>query len=195
MKRYGFKRLLVQATKAFAKGDYKKAIQYYSIVLRNDPKNREAKIGLLLSDMAQEGNEEALAIYDYYTVLKEEKNLEAEEIIEEIIGFMDSSTEIVSKTGSDVFFEYEEGISYDDFKALVKSRGSFKRAFEDIMFSTKVIINEKRDFLDFLEGLIENGFEEIALTYLEDATMLYPADMKILSLFEKIDPRDFTNDS
>ncbi len=46
-------------------------------------------------------------------------------------------------------------------------RGSFRVAFEDIMFSTKVAIENKEDFYDFVTKLIDNGFENTAYTYLE----------------------------
>lgn len=59
----------------------------------------------------------------------------------------------------------ENGIKYEDFIALIQSRGSFKEVFEDIMFSTKVIISRKEDFVDFLAKLIENGFVEVSLNY------------------------------
>ena len=41
--------------------------------------------------------------------------------------------------------EYGNGIKYSDFLELINSRGSFKEAFEDIMFSTKVIISNKTE--------------------------------------------------
>ena len=79
----------------------------------------------------------------------------------------------------------ENGIKYEDFMSLIQSRGSFKEAFEDIMFSTKVIISKKEDFVDFLAKLIENGFVEISLNYLENAVTLFPNDEQLISLIKK----------
>ncbi len=194
-KKYSKKMLLKKANKAFLNGEYKKAIFYFSLVLKQEPQNKEAKIGVLLSDIALEGNDDALSLYDYYLLLKEEKNERAEKIIEDLIETTDNNIEMITNIFNDNLIELEEGISYEDFKTLIKSRGSFKRAFEDIMFSTKVIISDKRDFFDFLEALIDNGFDKMALTYLEDASMLYPSDSKIFELFEKIKPVDIHNDS
>lgn len=182
-------KLFKEANRAFLNGEYKRAIFYYSLILKKDPDNKEAKIGILLSDLATEESEEATVLYDYYYSLKNEKDKDAEKIIEEIINSHDLTMDQISKFLNDEPVEYEEGISYNDFKRHIEYRGNFKRAFEDIMFSTKVIIDDKKDFLDFLEDLIENGFEEMAINYLEDATALYPADMKIKELFEKIRPR------
>ncbi|MCD8477191.1 MAG: hypothetical protein LRY68_04160 [Sulfurospirillum sp.] len=80
----------------------------------------------------------------------------------------------------------ENGIKYEDFLTLIESRGSFKEAFEDIMFSTKVIISKKEDFVDFLSKLIENGFREMSLNYLESAVTLFPNDEQLLSLIKKV---------
>ena len=80
----------------------------------------------------------------------------------------------------------ENGIKYEDFMALIESRGSFKEAFEDIMFSTKVIISKKEDFVDFLAKLIENGFIEMSLNYLESAVTLFPNDEQLLLLIKKV---------
>ncbi len=182
------KRLFKEANSAFLNGDYKKAIFYYSLILKQEPENKEAKIGILLSDLAQDESDEAIALYDYYQVLKKEKKSVAENIIEEMINSHDLTVEKISKFLEDEITEIEDGITYSDFKKHIENRGSFKRAFEDIMFSTRVIISQKEDFFDFLEGLIDNGFDEMALTYLEDATVLYPTDRKIRQILEKIKP-------
>ncbi|WP_281951947.1 hypothetical protein [Nitrosophilus kaiyonis] len=189
MSKKEFKKLFSKANRAFLNGDYKKAIFYYSLILKQDPENREAKIGILLSDLATEENDEANVLYDYYYSLKKEKNKDAEKIIEDIINSHDTTLDQISKFINEDNEEFEEGISYKDFKKHIEYRGSFKRAFEDIMFSTKVIIHEKKDFLDFLEELIDNGYEEMAMSYLEDASSLYPTDTKIREMFEKIKPR------
>ena len=60
-----------------------------------------------------------------------------------------------------------DGILYQDFLASIKNRSSFKEAFEDIMFSTKIAFTSPQEFYDFLEQLIENGFTEIGLEYIE----------------------------
>ncbi len=54
------------------------------------------------------------------------------------------------------------------------------------MFSTKVIIQNKEDFLDFLEQLINNGYKDISMNYFESAVSMFPNDKKLLSLIEKV---------
>lgn len=188
-------KLLKKAAASFMKGEYKRAMFYFGAVLEDDPENKEARMGMILSEMANRDSDEAQAIYEFYISLKENSKNSAEKIIEDFIDSMENEKSFVDDVIEDGFYEMENAVSYDDFKELVKSRGSFKEAFEDIMFSTKVIISKRDDFLDFLENLIENRFNDIAFAYLEDLSKLNMADPKIYKLFEKIKPMKLQNDS
>ncbi|WP_353661447.1 hypothetical protein [Hydrogenimonas sp. SS33] len=180
---------LERAENHFYRGDYDEAMREYGILLKDYPDLQEARIGAILSDIAVENDEEAQALFEYYQVLKEEGNEEAERIIEEMIGSLDQALEKISDLlegtllGND---EPENGINYRDFKELVELRGSFRRAFEDIMFSTRVIISEKEDLLDFIRQLVDNGFNEMAMRYIEGAALAYPGEEKIQDLIEKL---------
>ncbi|HIP29122.1 MAG TPA: hypothetical protein EYG82_08115, partial [Sulfurovum sp.] len=82
--------------------------------------------------------------------------------------------------------DYSDGIRYSDFLILVEDRGSFKLAFEDIMFSTKVVITNKDDFIDFVTKLGQEGFDEMALRYLDATSHLFGNDQDILVLYSVI---------
>jgi propanediol dehydratase large subunit len=69
---------------------------------------------------------------------------------------------------------------------LVESRGSFKKAFEDIMFSTKVVITDKDQFIDFVTRLAKEGFDEMALNYLDATTTLFGDDQDVLALYNVV---------
>jgi two-component sensor kinase czcS len=86
-------------------------------------------------------------------------------------------------------FEAQNAISYDDFMKAVGQSGSFKKTFENIMFSTRVLINSREDFLDFVENLIKNDFLEMGLTYLESAALLFKGDERINALIGEIRQR------
>jgi hypothetical protein len=75
------------------------------------------------------------------------------------------------------FFEIENGIEYKDFKNLIDDRESFKIALEDLLFSTKIIIHKKDDFIEFVTLLLNNGYTNVALNYLESALSLYPYEI------------------
>ncbi len=183
------RKTLERAENHFYRGDYAEALRVYGILLRDFPDLKEARIGAILSDIAHENDEEAQALFEYYQVLKEERNEDAERIIEEMIGSLDNALEKISDLLEGTLFANEEplnGINYSDFKELVELRGSFRRAFEDIMFSTKVVITEKEELLDFIQQLVENGFNEMAIRYIEGAALAYPGEEKIRDLIEKL---------
>lgn len=189
MKTKKTEKILERAENFFYSGDYDKAMRIYGILLKDFPDLQEARIGAILSDIANENDEEAQALFEYYQVLKSEDNENAEKIIEDMIVSLDDALEKISSIldgtllGKD---EYVNGINYDDFKELVRQRGSFKRAFEDIMFSTRVVITEKNDLLDFLQQLVNNGFNDMAMRYIEGAAIAYPGEEKIQDLIKKM---------
>ena len=178
-----------KAKENFFKGEYKDALLNYSLALKDLPDDKEARIGAILADMAEESEEEAVALFEYYEFTKENDKENAEEIIQSIIDSVDFDLEQLSsvlREGITQKIDNENAISYTEFKEHIERRGSFKMAFEDIMFSTRVIIHKKDDFIDFLGKLIENGYTEVALSYLESALLVFPNDIKIKKIYEKI---------
>ena len=170
---------------SFYKKDYSLALFYFSLALQEDPESEDARLGAILTDMASEKETEAEALFEYYLLSKEN----GKENIEDIINLVGSSAEsiygLIEKKELQYAIDEENGIEYEDFKKLIKQRGSFKKAFEDIMFSTKVLISKKEDFVDFLEKLIDNGFTEMSLNYLESAINIFPNDKKLLNLVDR----------
>jgi len=183
------KKILERAENYFYSGEYEEALRIYGILLKDFPDLKEARIGAILSDIANENDEEAQALFEYYQVLRKENSEDAEKIIEDMIDSLDNALEKISSILDGMLFgrdEYANGISYDDFKELVNQRGSFKRAFEDIMFSTRVIITDKNDLLDFLQELVNNGFSEVAMRYIEGVAIAYPGEEKIQDIIKKM---------
>lgn len=182
-------KMLSQAKDSFSKSDYKNALEKFAVVLQNFPNSKEAYNGVILAEMAMSGEGGAEALFDYYEILKEEDKEEADIIIGNILQNMDGSLEKLGEMFAEPLrdrLEFEDGILYQDFKAIVDSGESFKETFENIMFSTRVIITQKEDFVDFLDNLIENGFAEMALTYLENALSVYPSDELLRKLLKKL---------
>jgi len=182
-------KILNQANESFSKSDYKSALEKFAMVLQNYPHSKEAYNGVILSEMALSGEAGAEALYDYYEILKEEDSENADSIINEILqnmdGALDRLGEILAEPLS-ATLEAENGILYQDFKKLISDGGNFKEIFENIMFSTRVIITKKEDFIDFLDNLIEHDFTEMALTYLESAINIYSNDEQFTKLLEKL---------
>ena len=180
---------LALASDDFSKAEYENALRNYALVLKDYPDTKEAYNGAILAEMAMSGEEGAEALFDYYEILRQENAEEADIIISEILETMDGTleqlTDLFTRPVSENL-KYEDGIFYNDFRALVEKEGDFKRIFENIMFSTRVIITEKEDFVDFLERLMENDFKEMALSYLESALAIYPNDQQLRNLLRRL---------
>jgi tetratricopeptide (TPR) repeat protein len=182
-------KILTKANDSFSKSEYKNALDQFATVLQNYPNSKEAYNGVILSEMAMSGESGAEALFDYYEILKETDKEEADKIMSEILESMDGTLDTLGEIFSAPLrqrFEFEDGIMYQDFKNLLNEGAGFKETFENIMFSTRVIITEKEDFIDFLDKLIEHGFEDMALTYLENALGTYPGDKLLRNLLKKL---------
>jgi len=179
--------LLQRAEGEFLQGDFANSLRSYGLILKDYPSLDEATIGVYLSDLGVENKEEAQALFDYYLTIKEDKE-NAVEIIDHLIETLDSSKYEIHKLldPMEEQLEYGDGIRYSDFLVLVEDRGSFKLAFEDIMFSTKVIITNKYDFIDFVTKLSRDGFDEMALGYLDATSQLFGNDQDILVLYSVV---------
>ncbi len=189
MKKRIFKKHLDAAEKMFLAKNYEKALFNYALARSEHPDSQDVRVGILLCDLAYEMENEAQALFDYYMIAKKENADNAAELLEKIIfsidGVLSATSEMITPTLKEKL-DYESAISYDDFQAIVKDRGNFKRAFEDIMFSTRVVISDKKDFINFLENLVGNGFDDMALNYLESASAIFPSNKKIRELFDKL---------
>jgi len=180
--------LLERAEGEFLKGDYTNALRSYGLILKDYPLLDEAKIGVYLSDLGAESEAEAQALFDYYQMIKTEKD-NAVDIIDGLIDSLDSTKHNIQELLLNPIqeqIEYGDGIRYSDFLALVKSRGSFKKTFEDIMFSTKVVITDKDEFIDFVTKLSNEGFDEMALGYLDATSNLFGNDQDVLALYNVV---------
>lgn len=180
---------LREANENFGKSDFAQALRGYALVLKDFPNTKEAYNGAILAEMAMSGESGAEALFDYYSVLREDDLEQADIILTEILETMDGTleelSEIITKPLSDRI-EFEDGIMYAEFKEIVDEDGDFRRIFENIMFSTRVIITEKDDFVDFLDKLVENNYQEMALSYLEGALAVHPNDKQLRALLRRL---------
>jgi len=176
--------LLKHAETLFLKKEYRSALRRYGLILKDYPAVDEAKVGVYLSDLGMQRDEEAQALFDYYQIIKDEKE-NAVEIIDGMLSNLDDVTYKLEEHLIDPLKEidYGDGIRYSDFLELVESKGDFKETFENIMFSTKVIITNKDEFIDFVEHLYHEGFKEMALRYLDASSSLFGNDQDILALY------------
>ncbi len=180
--------LLQRAETEFLQGNFEKALRSYGLILKDHPTLDEAKVGACLSDLGADSQDEAQALFDYYQIIKNEKE-NAVDIIDGLLDSLDNTKENLQALFVDSVeeqVEYGDGIRYSDFLELVESRGSFKQAFEDIMFSTKVVITDKDEFIDFVTKLSTEGFDEMALGYLDATSHLFGTDQDVLALYHVV---------
>ncbi len=180
--------LLKRAEEQFLRREYDNAMKIYSLLLREDPQMKDARIGVFLSDMGLESDEDAQALFDYYQAIKN-SNENAEEIIDQLMQTIYATRVVIQEQlfGSIEEEQLEDGIRYSDFVQLVEEKGSFKEAFEDIMFSTRVVIRTKEEFIDFIHRLVEAGFNEMALGYLDSLAESFGQDQEIYALYHLLD--------
>ena len=189
MKLKTLSKTLSRANEYFLAGQYSDAIREYSFALEANPLSKEAYNGAILSDMAISGETGAEALFDYYAILRGEDAEQADTVISEILETMDGTLDQLGSLFDDTIKQrlaYEDGIMYKEFKELVQDENDFNRIFENIMFSTRVIITEKEDFVDFLDNLIDHGYKEMALGYLESALGVYPNDKQLRNLLRRL---------
>lgn len=190
-------RLLTEANQFFVEKKFDKALFIYSQLSSNFPNKKEYAVYALFCDIASEDIDKATSLYDYFSIAKDENLEEAIKYVEDIVNAYDGDVEKmmdVLKELTESTVDSLDAIRYEDFKKLISSRGSFRVAFEDIMFSTKVAIETKEDFFDFVTRLIDNDFNTTAYSYLDGFNEYFSYDKKIEELYKKLEEKKIATD-
>ena len=185
-------RVLNEANSLFTQRKFDKALFLYSLLISNFPNNEEYPIYALLCDISIEDENKAIALFDYFFLLKKDDPKEAISYIKNVINAYDGDIEKMMDLLKELYLttvNQLDAINYEDFQLLIKQRGSFKVAFEDIMFSTKVAIEKKEDFYDFVTKLIDNGFNNMAYNYLEGFQDYFFQDKEIVKLYKRLEEK------
>lgn len=180
--------LLRRAEDQFLNKNYMDALKIYGLLLKDYPQLKDAKVGACLSDMGFDLEDDAQALFDYYQAIKDSSD-DAEEIIDELSQSIYATRIVVQEQIIGAFkeqIEYQDGISYDDFVALVEQKNSFREAFENIMFSTKVVIATKDEFIDFIQRLVGADYHDVALKYLDSISGHFGASQDIYELYHLV---------
>ena len=185
-------RVLNEANSLFTQRKFDKALFLYSLLISNFPNNEEYPIYALLCDISIEDENKAIALFDYFFLLKKDDPKEAISYIKNVINAYDGDIEKMMDLLKELNLttvNQLDAINYEDFQLLIKQRGSFKVAFEDNMFSTKVAIEKKEDFYDFVTKLIDNGFNNMAYNYLEGFQDYFFQDKEIVKLYKRLEEK------
>jgi len=184
--------ILSDAHEYFLLKQYDKALFLYSQVLSLEPNNIEYQLYCLFCDIASENAQKGENLYLYFIVNKELDLNQTVNYIKDAIGAYDGNINLMMKLFNDISkqsIESLDAIDYKDFLEFVKSRGSFKVAYEDIMFSTKVAIKSKEDLISFIEQLIENNFDSTAYEYLDNFNEIFVYDEEFKTLYKKLESK------
>ncbi|CBG39897.1 Putative hypothetical protein [Helicobacter mustelae 12198] len=158
----------------FETRNYKDAMSYFTEALELDKEDLEARIGVLLTDLAADFPNEAHGFYELYqTMLSSNPRSLREKIQQNILDGIKSFDNGLEKLSA-VFFDAQkdlkaeqiDGILYKDFKEMYECKG-FKETFENLLFSTKIVFTNKEDFYEFLNTLLDYGYSEFCLQYIE----------------------------
>jgi len=179
--------LLTRAEEQFTSGKYENALRTYGLLLEEYPTDSDAQIGVFLCDIGMESADEAQALFDYYQIIKNEQD-DASEVMVNLLSTLDMSqgqvTELLNETIDQA--DYKDGIGYQDFLKFIEERGDFKRAFEDVMFSTRVILKNKEEYILFITELINKGQTELATQFLDSLSNSFANDQEIYTLYHKL---------
>ena len=183
------KNIINEAVRLFQNRDFTNALKLYSLAYRENPENVDAKVGVLLCSIAPEMQDDVVQLYDFYNIAKTFDAENSYDALESLVESLESGV-TRNSTGSIIeiesMIESEDGITYNDFKKLLEESENFSEVFQNIFFSTKVIITQKSDFFEFINTLIEHEYIDMALNYIDSATTAFPADEEIRKLLEKI---------
>lgn len=163
---------LKKAKKAFLQNDFKESFRLYKMAFWIDPNDLDSKIGLLLSDIAEHFSMQAIGFFDLYlSTLKSHPRRLKPKIQEMILHFIEAFdnrvNSILSNDMSNVFLIPNANvIMYEDVKAMLKQT-SFVDVFVSIIFSTHIAFSKKQDFYEFLRLLVDNGFIEECMGYVD----------------------------
>ncbi len=188
--------LLKQAHSLFTAKQYDSALFIYSQVISSSPTNIEYQIYCLLCDIGFDDDEKAQTLFDYFAISKDANLDEAVKYVTDVVNAFDGDNEKMMgllKEISSTNVEDLNAIEYKDFMDLVQSRGSFAKAYQDIMFSTKVAISKKEDLVDFINKLIDNNFNTTAYNYLDGFNKFFSYDEELTRLYEKLERKNIDN--
>ena len=180
MRKVNINRLLTRAEEQFSLGKYESALTTYGLLLKEYPTHSDAKIGAFLCDIGMESGDEAQALYDYYQIIKEEQQENATKVITK-----DQISKLLAPNVDKI--DYQDGISYRDFLKFVEMRGDFSKAFEDVMFSTRVILKSKDEYIEFIRELIKRGQYRLAEQFLDSMSSSFEKSQEIYELYYELD--------
>lgn len=159
------------ALKLLKNEDFKAAKLFFSLAYEKR-KNKRLLIFIELCDLGLEQPFLASLLTAFYI-----DNYTHKKVDEDVKALIDKAN--AQNCSNFLDFSYKDFCSSED-------RVGFKGALTNIIFSTKLIIDDRDEFLDFLAKLLENGHFEMVLSYLEHLHPYFSFNHKFLQFCKKI---------
>ena len=190
---------LKKAQESFKKGEYSECLEFCSLAsgilseIQDNPnfvaKNKPfLQMLTMLADMALDHKDESTSLFAYYQIIKDSKTSDAQQEIIAMIENFDKNLfalNLALQSIQEADIDRSDGILYKDFQKIADDIG-FKEAFEDLMFSTKIIFTHKGDFLFFMQNLVDYGFKDVAMNYFENVGNILFLDKDFLRIYKQI---------
>jgi len=178
---------LERAVSLLNQKDFKNARNLFSLVYRDDPANLDAKVGILLTSLPENLENEIVSLYEFYNIMKAFDKKSIYEMIESLCdSFENSVIDLFENIYNTHAYVDEFGISYKDLKDILKNEKDKKKVLQAVFFSTRLLIDNKEDFFEFVDLLVEYGYKELAIGYIDYATNFFPNDEKLNQLAQKL---------
>lgn len=166
------------AIEHFKNRDFKTAKLYFSLAYEKR-KNKRLLNFISLCDLALNSQEEeAMLLFAFYL---EHYNVKAvDKDFEELLSNIETKNIEQNE-------ELEEGhaLNYKDFLETEENLG-FKKSFENVIYTGKLVIDNREDFLDFLEKLLDNGYKDVTLSYVENVAEHFSTHRRFLKIQERL---------
>lgn len=143
---------------------------YLLIELEKHPEDKELRFLSLLINLSKKNPDEAYSVFKMY-----ETQADKDKFLDFTI-FDKLNHEEYSLKGLDENSGIENGISFKDFMSIVGQNGDFKRAYDNVRFSTKLIISNIKDLKSFLKLLLMYKYQETLMSYTIKAYNDFPLD-------------------
>lgn len=161
----------------FYKKDFNTAKTYFSLAYEKR-KNKRLLNFISLCDLALNHPQEALLLFEFYIDNYRLKFIDKD--FDQILNSVE-----FKNTASKSEFEDGYALNYKDF-LISEEKIGFKKSFENIIHSGKLVINDRENFLEFLEKLLDNGYKDFTLNYIEDVFLHFWANKKFIKIQKKL---------
>ena len=167
-----FANLRQRAVDLFRKRYFKEASALFSLAHQLKP-STEILYFIDLCELAKQDEDGVTSLFELYCtgiIENQEKNLA-------------TIIEIIEKTSYAQIphISSDTGISYEDFCEIVRQNGDFNATFESVIHSTRIVISNKKSLVDFISRLIDGGYTELAVKYIEDTSSIIANELETLA--------------